>query len=283
MTKLIAAALVVVALIGWFVLTPRPAAAQGRAAILSLYGPGSWIGVSVREATDDDAVQAKLAQPAGVVVESIQDGSPAARAGFRVGDLVLDYRGERVLSVRHFTRLVQESAPRRAVSVGVMRGTERQTLDVVPEFSGEFGNLLSRDFGRQLRERIQRDVPRNFNFNIDPDFLQRRGLAGGRNLGITLAPLGDQLAEYFGVKEGALVSSVQTGSAAADAGLRAGDVITAINGRMVRDASDVIAEIRRAQPAGALDISVMRDKKPLTLKATLPARPAASGRGGLPV
>jgi S1-C subfamily serine protease len=126
-------------------------------------------------------------------------------------------------------------------------------------------------------------VPRNFNFNIDPDFLQRRGLAGGRNLGITLAPLGDQLAEYFGVKEGALVSSVQTGSAAADAGLRAGDVITAINGRMVRDASDVIAEIRRAQPAGALDISVMRDKKPLTLKATLPARPAASGRGGLPV
>lgn len=283
MTKFIAAALVVVALIGWFVLTPRPTAAQGRASILSLYGPGSWIGVSVREATDDDAAKAKLAQPAGVVVESIQDGSPAARAGLRVGDLVLDYRGERVLSVRHFTRLVQESAPRRAVSVVVMRGTERQTLDVVPEFSGELGNLSSRDFGRQLRERIQRDLPRNFNFNIDPDFLQRRGLAGGRNLGITLAPLSDQLAEYFGVKEGALVSSVQTGSAAAEAGLRAGDVITAINGRMVRDASDVTAEIRRALPAGTLEISVMRDKKSLTLKATLPGRPAVSGRGGLPV
>jgi serine protease Do len=279
MTKFIAAAVAVAALLGWFVLSPRPAAAQGGAAIFSLYGPGSWIGVTVREATDDDAAKGKLAQPAGVVVESVQAGSPAARAGLQVGDLVLDYRGERVLSVRHFTRLVQETPPRRAVAVVVMRGTERQTLDVVPEFPGDFAG----DFRRQVRERVQRSVPRNFNFNIDPDLLQRRGVAGGRNLGILLAPLSDQLAQYFGVKEGALVSSVQAGSAAAEAGLRAGDVITAINGRMVDDASDVTAEIRRAQPGGTLEISVMRERKPLTLKATLPPPPAASGRSGLPV
>ena len=275
----VGAAVVAVALGAWQMLVPKPAAAQ--TPLTALYGPGSWIGVSARETTSEDAEKAKLAQPVGVVIESVQTGSPAAEAKLQAGDIVLDYDGERVRSVRHFTRLVQESAPRRAVDVVVVRGTGRQTLKVVPGFTGEFlRGSVSRNLDR-LRERL----PRNFNFNFDrdPSLLAPRGLARGGTLGLTLSPLSGQLADYFGVKEGALVSAVESGTAAAEAGVRAGDVITAIDGRDVRSAADAAAAIARVQPGGTIEMRVTRDKKSLTLKATVPARRTVSRRGGLPV
>jgi serine protease Do len=261
------------------------ASAQGPNVLL-LEGPGSAIGVTVREATDEDARTAKIEPAAGVVIESVRSGSAAEKAGFRTGDLVLEFDGERIRSVRQFTRLVRESRPGRSVRAVVIRGTSRQTLDVVPEVTGDFRTDtfdLLRDRERAGRDLLRRfdfngDFPRNFNFNIVPE------LRGRGTLGVTVTPLTTQLAEYFGVKDGALVTGVESGSAAADAGLKAGDVITAIGGRSVSTAADVSREVRRATGEG-VDISVTRDRKSLMLKATIPnVRPLVpSGRGGLPV
>src|SRR5688572_22577464 len=121
-------------LVAWVVAAPSQAAAQGLDPF-TLYGAGSSIGVTVRDVTPDDASKAKLAQPAGAYVESVRTGSPAEKAGIRTADIILDFDGERIRSVRQFTRLVQESAPRRSVPVVVVRGTGRQTLQVVPEVS----------------------------------------------------------------------------------------------------------------------------------------------------
>lgn len=260
---------------------PSNTAAQAPG-ILTLEGPGSSIGLTVREATADDAERAGLAQPVGVVVESVREGSPAGRAGFQVGDIVLDFAGERVISVRQFTRLVRESPLRRQVDAVVVRGTSRQTLQVVPEFTGRFAEVLPRQLEPRFRTIPRPPQPREFNFSVPPEAFRFRELLTGPTLGATVMPLSDQLAEYFGVPEGALVSSVESGSAAADAGLRAGDVITAIGGRSVRTAADVASAVRQARPGDALDLSVTRDRKALMLKATLPGR-ESSGRGGLPV
>ena len=64
---------------------------------------------------------------------------------------------------------------------------------------------------------------------------------GSGRLGITVDNLSPQLAEYFGTKEGVLVTSVQDDSAGAKAGLKAGDVITSVNGSAIDDP----AELRR--------------------------------------
>jgi serine protease Do len=275
------AATMVVALAGWFML-PVDARAQGPG-LLTLEGPGSAIGVTIRETTAEDAKTARLDQSAGVVIESVRTGSPAEKGGFRTGDIVLEFDGERVRSVRHFTRLVRETPPQRNVTAVVVRGTARQTLQVVPEVTGDFRTDIF-DTVRERNRLQRRDVLRDFNFNIAPQ-LRRGRLFGGPTLGVTLTPLSDQLAEYFGVKEGALVTSVESGSPGADAGIRAGDVITAVAGRSVRTAADVSEELRRAQPGDGIDISVTRDRKSLMLKATLPAtRPVTpSARRGLPV
>ena len=269
------------------VFVPADNAVAQAPGFLTLEGAGSAIGVIVREATDEDAKAGKVDPPGGVVIESVRSGSPAEKAGFRTGDLVLEFDGERIRSVRHFTRLVRESRPRRSVRALVIRGTSRQTLDVVPEVTGDFRtDALDalRDGRRSGRELLRRfdlpgDLPRDFDLNVRPQ------LRGRGTLGVTVTPLTSQLAEYFGVKEGALVTAVESGGPAADAGLRAGDVITAIGGRTVSTAADVSREVRRAQAGDGIDISVTRDRKSLTLKATLPGarRLVPSGRGGLPV
>ena len=304
MNKYVLGAASVVAIVAAGLMAAPPTVkAQTQPSIVTAFGPGlaSWIGVEARDVTSDDASKAKLAQPLGVFVESVRDGSPAAKAGIQAGDIVLDFDGERIRSVRHFTRVVQESAPNRSVPVVVVRGTARQTLNVVPESSGNaLSDTFTRRFERDLRQlprqfdRLPRQLPRDFNFNIDPDALRRRinpdllrrfPLGGGATLGITVTPLTGQLAEYFGVKGGALVASVDADTPAAAAGLKAGDVITAIGGRSVSSAADITEALRSAQPGEGVDIAVTRDKKSLLLKAT-PAgaeRTGPSGRRGLPV
>src|SRR5688572_23616736 len=108
MKKLItgAAAVAVVIALTFVLLPTRKATAQAPG-ILTLQGPGSSIGVTVRETTAEDAKNAKLAQPAGVVIESVRSSSPAEKAGFRAGDLVVEFDGERVRGVQHFTRVVR--------------------------------------------------------------------------------------------------------------------------------------------------------------------------------
>jgi membrane-associated protease RseP (regulator of RpoE activity) len=96
------------------------------------------------------------------------------------------------------------------------------------------------------------------------DFFSR----GGR-LGITVDNLSPQLAEYFGTKEGVLVTSVQDASAGAKAGLKAGDVITSVNGSAVNDPADLRRRLQNVDEGQEFTISVTRDKKPVTLQGKL--------------
>ena len=84
-----------------------------------------------------------------------------------------------------------------------------------------------------------------------------------------MGDLSSQLAEYFGTKEGALVTSVYDDSAAAKAGIKAGDVITSLNGAEVTDPSDLRRRIQRLENGDEFTVGIVRDKKPLTLKGKI--------------
>ena len=93
-------------------------------------------------------------------------------------------------------------------------------------------------------------------------------LALGRGrLGVSIQDLTPELAEYFAVKDGVLVSSVEKDSPAAKAGIKAGDVITSVDGEAVTGSSALVAQLRGKE--GAVSIGVSRDRKALTLNATL--------------
>ena len=243
---------------------------------LTLEGPGSSVGLSVRDLTADDASRAKLQQTEGVFVESVRDGTPAARAGVKNGDVVVEFDGERPRSARQFTRLVRETPPGRSVKMTVIRDGSRRTLDITPEASSRFSTRPFPDPDVALRA-----IP-DFQFNFDGN---RFNLGGGpfgssTRLGVVVTPLSEQLASYFGVKDGVLVSEVLANTPAASAGLKAGDVITTVNGHLVAGPQDVANEIREVQAGGSIDLRVTRDRKELTLKATMPERRRQTVAGG---
>ncbi len=104
-----------------------------------------------------------------------------------------------------------------------------------------------------------------------------KGVVVRGTLGVETQNLSAQIAQGLGLDEprGALVTRVLSGSAAAAAGLRAGDVVTAINGQRV-DNAQALHNFEGLQPVGrTVELDVRRDGKPLQLKATLKEQPRA--------
>jgi serine protease Do len=238
-------------------------------------GRGSHIGVSVRDVQEDDAKAGKLTAPNGVVIEDVREDSPAATAGFKKGDIVVEFDGERVRGARQFARLVQETPPGRKAAASLVRDGQRVSVTVEPREAGGFsfeggGARVLRDFARQFDDSAApvRPVP-----PVPPAPPAPPGFAwrSGGTLGLSVGDLPAQLAEYFGAKDGALVTSVSDDSAAARAGIKAGDVVTSFNGAEVTDPSDLRRRVQRLESGEEFTVGVVRDRKPLTLKGKVDA------------
>lgn len=216
---------------------------------------GVEIGVSVRDGEQ------------GVVVEDLLPDGPAEKAGIKRGDLVADFDGERVRSARQFTRLVRESAIDRAVKMTVLRDGKRTDVQVTPTSRSADVHFDADAFRDRLGdvEDFVRDVPYVFEWGEFGDFGGSRA-----RLGVSVQELTDQLARYFGAKDGVLVTSVADDSAASRAGLKAGDVITAIDGAAVRTRGDLMRGLRKA--AEGVVLTVVRDRKEMTVKVVVEAR-----------
>ena len=258
-------------------LSPK-AEAQQQNWFLTLEGLGSAIGISVRDA---DADETRRAGTTGVIVQSVRDGTPAARAGLREGDMVVEFDGERARSARQFTRVVRETAPGRPVKATVVRDGSRRTLDITPEARGP-AELPSPPNVTAIGPGL-RVLPRDFGFNFDFDQLPDTRLMPQRRLGVTVTPLTDQLAAHFGVKQGVLVSEVAVDTPAAAAGIKAGDVITGVNGHEVSTPDDVVREMSGAGAGSSVDVRVMRDRQEMTLTAKLPEQRRPVSGGGRPI
>lgn len=254
----------------------RPAAAAPRA--FELFTGGAQIGVSIRDVENEDAKVAK-GQSGGVVVEEVVEDGPAAKAGIRKGDHIVEFDGERVRSVRQFRRMVQETPAGRSVPAVLLRDGQRSTVTVAPRegnglaIYGDSGRL-GENFAARIMPAPAPRPPRAPNPPMPPalrDF-ENFILVGGSTLGVTTSELSDQLGEYFGTKTGVLVTSVTADSAAAKAGLKAGDVITSFNGSEVDSSSGLRRSIQRMEDGQEFTVGVMRDKKALTLKGKLEPR-----------
>lgn len=232
---------------------------------------GGRIGVSV---ADLDPTDASGKVNTGVLIESVDEDSPAAKAGLRKGDVVVEFDGERVRSVRQFTRLVTETPVGRTVAAAVQREGQRVTVNLAPR-APEGVRFMDGDLFRGAEEL------RNFAYSVPravrPETDARRQLEslirpGGTVLGITTDDLSGQLGEYFGTKEGALVSSVRPDSLGAKTGLKAGDVITSLNGATVANSAELRRRLARLESGEEFTLGVVRDKKPVTLKGKVEAR-----------
>ncbi|MGH9722195.1 MAG: PDZ domain-containing protein, partial [Bryobacteraceae bacterium] len=195
---LVLGGLTVTAMYGQRASTPRPAATT----VLRFQAP-SFLGVAVMDVDSERAKALGLKEERGVEVKSVEDDSPAAKAGIKEGDVVLEYNGQRVDGTEQFMRLVRETPAGRQAKVTVWRGGATQTL------TATIGSRTGQHFDRDSFA-IAIPRPPEIRLDLPRPFTSWRS----STLGIESESLGSQLAEYFGVKEGALVRAVTKGSAA---------------------------------------------------------------------
>lgn len=224
----------------------------------------SEIGVSVRDV--EDGVDE------GAVVTDVRADGPAAAGGVESGDVIVAFDGERVRGARQLARLVQETPAGRTVPVRVRRGGAPVTLTVTPEEAAGWRGRLPEMVADRVRLQFNQDglleadelaVLRRL-----PDVLRGVGRRAGRvRLGIRAESVDGQLAGYFGADAGVLVEHVEDGAAGSAAGLRAGDVITAIDGNAVDGLAALRRQLARLEAGAAFEITVVRDRAETSLTA----------------
>jgi serine protease Do len=103
------------------------------------------------------------------------------------------------------------------------------------------------------------------------DSLEHNGVVSRGFLGVRVQPVSEDIAEALGLKTaaGSLIDQVEPGTPAADAGLKAGDVITKVNGQAIKDAADLARRIAALTPGDKAEISYLRDGKEKTADITL--------------
>jgi serine protease Do len=240
----------------------------------------SWLGVELHEVTGDTAKELKLPAERGVVLSSIVPESPAAKAGLKENDVVTEINGQRVEGSAQFRRMIREIPAGRTAQLTVWRDGRAQTVSVT----------LGKAEERRHSFKVFTPAPGasgSFAFNmpeipmIPPmEWDGSKFLLGGQpRLGIDAEDLNGQLGTFFGAPdgEGILVREVNPGSAAEKAGLKAGDVITSVNGERVRtvgDLRDKLAAKREAKDKDqgqSVKLGVLRNKSEVSLTVELPA------------
>jgi serine protease Do len=232
---------------------------------------GSFLGVHIIEVDDKRARELKMLATYGVEITSVLKGSPAEDGGIEPGDVIVEFRSEKVAGVEHFMRLVRETPVGREVPVTVWRNNSEAML------TAKIGERKPTQLRFRLGCKEGEDCKKpgvDFTmptFKVDvpiPHIVLRT-----RALGADLETLEDQLAKHFGVEEGVLVRSVVPNSPAGRADLRAGDVITSAAGEVIRTPRQ-FRRVLRSTDEETVEIEVVRDrtKKTLQMEPTGPNR-----------
>jgi len=246
--------------------TPRTHTAGNRVVVTR---GSSYLGVAVVEITADRAKELHLKDERGVEVTCVDADSPAAKAGLKPGDVVLEYNGERVEGGEQFIRLVRETPAGRAAKLTVWRNGGNQTLSATIGQRQPSVLAFSFDGPQALSMPSPPEMPAMPAVPVMPDM--PRTLMSWRSpvLGIDSEALNPQLAEFFGVKEGVLVRSVSANSVAEKAGFKAGDVIIKVDGQPVVSPKEISSILQSARARKTLPITVVRHQKELVLNVAL--------------
>lgn len=201
-----------------------------------------WLGVRIQPVTDDIAESLGMDSARGALVAGVIKGGPVDDGSIQPGDVIVTFDGKAVKTMRDLPRVVAESPVGKAVDVVVIRKGEEQTIKVT------LGRL-------EDGERVADNVP------ADSDEAQT---AQESVLGMTIAGLDAETRERYEVAEdvsGVLITEVEDGSAAAEKGIAAGDVITEIAQETVSSPKDVTDRIAALKEQGRRNALLMLSSK----------------------
>jgi Do/DeqQ family serine protease len=183
------------------------------------------LGIGVQQVNSDIAASLGLKEAKGTLVNSVESGSPAEKAGVHVGDVITGLNGSAVADMNSFRNHIASTAPGTEVSLTVMRdGGEKQfrvTLAELPARKGAEEEPAGSDGGE----------------------------SGGGKLGLRVEPLTPQIAAQLNLKgnvQGLVVDEVDPAGPAAEAGIQQGDVIVQANRQQLKATSDLVSAVQKS-------------------------------------
>jgi serine protease Do len=190
-----------------------------------------YLGVTVQRVTTGLAKSFNLPDARGALVTAVMDGTPAARAALKSGDVIVEYDGRKVARSDELPRVVAETPVDREVALGIVRDGKPLALKV------RIAKLAESE-ERQAAE------------------------AGAKpSFGLAVQTVTPRLAQELGLsaRSGVLVRGVEDGSPAATAGIQPGDVIKEIDRRQVKSADELKRAIEARRPGASVLFLVHRD------------------------
>jgi len=183
------------------------------------------LGIGIQDVSASLARSFGLDRPMGALVSTVEPGGPAEKAGLQPGDVILGFNGKKIEQSSELPPVVAQTKPGTKSELEVWRGGKKQTLGVA--------------VGEMKNEQVARGG------SAKPD-----GEEGGK-LGLAVRPLTPEERKEIGGNVQGLVVEGATGPAA-KAGLRRGDLITAVNGKQVKSVEELRAAVSKAKDSVAL-------------------------------
>jgi serine protease Do len=218
---------------------------------------GAWLGVYL----DDAGAENSWDDAEGAVIQEVVKDGPADKAGLREGDVIIKLQDRTVRDADDVTRDIRKMKPGDKVQIQVLRDGKKITL--AAELQEREKTIGIKAPAREKRlERLKELKPL-------PGFW----LQSNRRLGVGLQEMDSDLAGYFEVTEGegVLVTDVEKGNVAEKAGLKSGDVITAVNGKAVTEIGDVTSALEEGE-SDEYQITFMRKGRKEEITVKLPER-----------
>ncbi|MCA9161735.1 MAG: Do family serine endopeptidase [Pirellulaceae bacterium] len=180
----------------------------------------AFLGVGIQQVTADLAKQFNVPSGEGVVVTEVRPDSPAAKAGLKQGDVIVQFNGRKVTTPAGLQVIVEQSQPGQKQPVEVIRDGKRLTLSAVP------------------REQSSDEVA------TKTDDVESSSV---NSLGLEVTELTGAVAKQLGLQddvEGVVITGVDSDSLAASAGLSSGMVVTEVNRQPVRTVAEFKAAVK---------------------------------------
>ncbi len=192
-----------------------------------------WLGVQIQSLTPEMAASLGISEPKGAIVAAVVPESPAARAGFRQGDVIVAINGNEVADSHELTRRVAGLVAGKTASFAIVREGARRTVDV----------MIAAKKDTQLA-------------SADED-QQNPTLAGtpvsGKAIGLGLVAVTPDVRRAYNLDDnvqGVLITKVDPESDAADKGIQPGDIVVSVSNKVVRTPQDIERSVAAAHSAG---------------------------------
>jgi serine protease Do len=184
-----------------------------------------WLGVKIQNVDEDTAASLGLKEAHGALVSEVSPNGPAAAAGLKMQDAILQVNNDKIADSRDLARKIAELSPDTPVDIKVWRNNAEQSIKV------KLGL-----FPKNAEEAMSGDQD---NGNSSGD--ESKSSMELSQLGLTLMPA------RTGSGEGVAIAEVDPSSDAAEKGLKSGDVIREVSGQIVKSPDDVVLGVKKAQ------------------------------------